>query len=121
MIKRVIKYIKGTINHGILFQREYKPRILEAYCDADYANDITTRKSVSGMVFKYSGGAICWESRRQQCVSLSTTEAEYVAACEATKELIWLKLLFDEMTPLEVRVTLINGRQFKCSSSNKKP
>jgi hypothetical protein len=100
MVKRVLKYIKGTHNFALVFKSGLQPGVLETYSDADYASDITTRKSVSGIVFKYSGGAIGWASRRQQCVSLSTTEAEYVAASEAAKEIVWLKRLFDDIAPL---------------------
>lgn len=106
MVKRILKYLKGTVEYGILFKHNFQPGILEAYCDADYASDTTTRKSVSGFVFKYSGGAIAWASRRQQCVSLSTTEAEYVAASEAAKEAIWLERLFKDITPLKEVPTL---------------
>ncbi|KAL1516533.1 hypothetical protein ABEB36_000440 [Hypothenemus hampei] len=63
---------------------------LSGYSDADFAGDIDSRKSTTGYVFKLNGGAITWQSRKQGCVALSTTEAEYVAASEATKEAVWL-------------------------------
>lgn len=78
MVKRVLKYIKGTPNFALVFRSSFQPGVLEAFSDADYASDTSTRKSVSGIVFKYSGAAIGWASRRQRCVSLSTTEAEYI-------------------------------------------
>lgn len=53
------------------------------------------------MVCKYSGGAITWLSRKQRSVVLSTTEAEYVAASEGVKEIMWLKQLLDEVTQLK--------------------
>lgn len=68
MIKRIFKYIKGTINLGICYKAAWKTGELEAYSDADYASDTTTRKSISGIVLKYSGGAIVWASRRQKTV-----------------------------------------------------
>lgn len=75
--------------------------MFEAYSDADYASDTTTRKLISGIVLKYSGGAIVWASRRQDCVSLSTTEAEYIASSEAAKDIVWLTRLFNEISPLK--------------------
>lgn len=52
-----------------------------------------TRRSTSGVAFLYLGGSISWASRRQPCVVLSTTEAQFVAAAEATKEAVWLQQL----------------------------
>lgn len=60
-----------------------------------------TRRSISGILFKYSGGIITWTSKRQQSVTLSTMEAEYVAASEGAKEAIWLGRLFSEITSLD--------------------
>ncbi|KAG5862373.1 hypothetical protein JTB14_002955 [Gonioctena quinquepunctata] len=67
-----------------------------AYCDADYGGDLKTRRSRTGIVCKYSDGAITWASQKQKSVVLSTTEAEYVAASEGTKEVIWLIRLLNE-------------------------
>jgi hypothetical protein len=62
--------------------------------DADWGSDINNRKSMSGYVFKLTGGAISWSSKKQGCVALSSTKAEYVAGAHATKEAIWLGRLF---------------------------
>ena len=50
------------------------------------------------MVFKFAGGPIVWGSKKQETVALSTTEAEYVAASEAAKNVIWLTRLFAELS-----------------------
>ncbi|MCO5602391.1 hypothetical protein L7F22_056522 [Adiantum nelumboides] len=55
------------------------------------------RKSTSGYVFTFTGGAVSWISRLQKCVALSTTEAEYVTATEASKEALWLMRLVEEL------------------------
>ena len=62
--------------------------VLQAYTDADYAGDEDSRKSTSGYLMTYAGGAVSWQSRLQKCVSLSTTDAEYIAAVEAAKEVL---------------------------------
>ena len=63
-------------------------------------------KSTSGLICKFGGGAITWKSKLLQCVALSTTEAEFVAASEAAREVIWLARLFDDLTVLTKVPTL---------------
>uniref|UniRef100_A0A1Y1MYL6 Retrovirus-related Pol polyprotein from transposon TNT 1-94 n=1 Tax=Photinus pyralis TaxID=7054 RepID=A0A1Y1MYL6_PHOPY len=96
-VKRIIRYLKGTMDDGI----EYKPtshnRKLVGFSDADFAGDHDTRRSTSGYISMLHGGAITWSSQRQQTVSLSTTEAEYVAAANASKELMWLRSFLREI------------------------
>lgn len=67
------------------------------YSDADYAGDVTTRRSTSGYVFMLGGSVISWGSERQKSVALSTTESEYMAASHAVKELVWLRNLLCEL------------------------
>ena len=69
---------------------------LKGFCDSDMAGDVDTRKSTSGYVFTLAGGAVSWCSRLQRIVALSTTEAEYISATEASKEAIWLARLCSE-------------------------
>lgn len=97
MLKRIFKYIGGTLKCGILFKTDLDKETLEAFSDADYAGDKETRRSTSGTLFKYSGGAITWSSKRQRCVSLSTTESEFIAASQAAAEVVWLLRLFKEL------------------------
>jgi hypothetical protein len=104
-VKRIFKYLRGTSALGIRYDALGNAQ-LEAYSDSDFASDPDTRRSVSGIVFKYSGGAIVWASRRQQSVSLSTTEAEYVAASEAAKDVVWLTRLFNEIAPFDATPVL---------------
>ena len=78
---------------GVLYCKNVN---FEAYCDSDYAGGKDTRKSTSGLVCKYANAAITWQSKRQQYGAISTDEAEYVSACLATKEIIWLMILFND-------------------------
>lgn len=94
--KRIVKYIRKTINFGILYNCSKSAR-LKAYSDADYAGDIDTRRSTSGYVFLFGDSVVSWGSERQKSVSLSTTESEYMAAALCTQELIWIKKLFGEI------------------------
>ncbi|XP_077248258.1 WEB family protein [Tasmannia lanceolata] len=61
------------------------------------AGDIDRRKSTSGYMFTFAGGAISWQSKLRKCVALSTKEAEYIAATEACKEMLWLKCFLIEL------------------------
>ncbi len=96
-VKKILAYLKRTSEHGIRFGPELTS--LLGFTDADFAGDTDTRRSTSGYVFLLNGGPIAWSSRRQKCVTLSTTEAEYVAACEAAREGVWLKRLLNELMP----------------------
>lgn len=95
-LKRILRYIAGTKNHGILYNGGGEQKLI-GYSDSDYGGDVDTRKSTSGFAFCFNGSIISWSSEKQKCVSLSTTESEYVAASNATKELVWLKRMFDEL------------------------
>ncbi len=72
---------------------------MRGFSDSDYAGDPSTRRSTSGFIFVLCGGPVAWSSRRQPCVALSSTEAEFVASCDAAKEGVWLKRLLSEMMP----------------------
>ena len=65
--------------------------VLEGYVDADWAGDLDGRKFTSGYLFTFVGGVVSWQLRLQKCVALFTTEAEYIAANEAGKKMLWLK------------------------------
>ena len=89
--KGVLRYIAGTLKHGICFGGS--STTVEGYCDADYASDLQTRRSTTGFVYILGGGAISWGSRLQPTVAASTSEAEYMAAAQAVKEALWLRTL----------------------------
>ncbi len=70
---------------------------LEGYVDSDFAGEVDHRRSTTGYVFTFGSTAISWVSQLQKIVTISTTEAEYVAVTEASKELIWLQGLLTEL------------------------
>ena len=75
------------------------------YVDSDYAGDLDSRKSMTGYVFRFAGGSICWNSL-QDAVALSTTEAEYMVMIEAGKEAVWLSGLVNELGFKQDRMVL---------------
>lgn len=95
--KRVFRYLKETAELGIMYKSGRNDFILEGYSDADFAGDIETRRSTTGYVFMLANGPVTWTSQRQQSVTLSTTEAEYVAAAAAAKETMWLRKLMNDI------------------------
>ncbi|XP_055916453.1 uncharacterized protein LOC129949190 [Eupeodes corollae] len=98
--KRILRYLKGTLNLKLSYNRNGNSEVV-GFCDADYANDLDERKSVSGYVFLAQGGAISWGSRKQATVALSTAEAEYISMGVAVQEAMWLKGIQKELTGVE--------------------
>ena len=72
------------------------------YTNSDFQSDFDFRKSTSGYVFTLGDGAISWRSVKQSCIADSTIEVEYVAACEAAKEVIWLKKFLSDLGVVRV-------------------
>ena len=103
-IKRILRYLKGTHDYGLLY-RKNAPVELTGYSDSDWTGDIGDRKS--GYVFLLGGGAISWKSSKQNCVALSTAEAEYVALSAASQEVMWLQQLVSDLINLRVQQTTI--------------
>ena len=93
-VKRIMRYLNGTINYGMMYGKESS---LTGYADANWAGDLDDRRSTSGYIFTMSGAAISWMSKKQNCVALSTAEAEYMALSSAAQESVWLERLLGEM------------------------
>ena len=103
-VKRILAYVKGTAHYGISYGTT-NDSVLKSFCDADYAGDTDTRRSTTGYVLILNGGPVAWGSRRQNCVSLSTTEAEYVAACENTKQIAWFREILKDIGIIQNNAT----------------
>ncbi|KAM6551197.1 hypothetical protein CsatB_001005 [Cannabis sativa] len=97
-LKWTLRYIKGTLNMGIMFGKEsFAKEIVNGCVDSDYASCIDTRRSLTGYVFTVFGGCVSWKSTLQKVVALSSTEEEYMAATEAMKAALWLKGFTSEL------------------------
>ena len=98
--KKVLRYLRKTSNIGITYgTTAASSNDVIGFSDSDWAGDLDTRRSTTGYVFLLSNGAISWKSKRQPTVALSSTEAEYMAITDASKEGIWLQRLFHEVSP----------------------
>ncbi|KAH9687903.1 hypothetical protein KPL70_014941 [Citrus sinensis] len=95
--KRILRYINGTTNFDLLysFSNDYK---LVGYSDSDWGGDVDDRKSTTGFVFFMGDTAFTWMSKKQPIVTLSTCEAEYVAATSSVCHAIWLRNLLKELS-----------------------
>lgn len=100
-VKRILRYLRGTSDHRLVYKYNQGKGVLFCYSDADHGGDLSTGRSTSGVLCLYSGASISWMSQRQVSVAISTTEAEIVAASEAAREIIWIKRLLTELGQLK--------------------
>jgi hypothetical protein len=94
-VKWILRYLKGIATHALCFGGS--DIVLQGYVDSDMAGDKDSRRSTTGYVFTVGGITVSWISKLQKVVALSTTEVEYVAATEASKEMIWLQRFMEEL------------------------
>ncbi|XP_022033118.1 secreted RxLR effector protein 161-like [Helianthus annuus] len=86
---RVIKYLKGTIGHGVLFKANGHLKI-QGYTDADWAGDKGDRRSTSGYFTLVGGNLVTWRSKKQKVVALSSAEAEFRGIARGLTEILWI-------------------------------
>lgn len=111
-LKRILRYIKGTIALNLLFKPNFNDNTLYGYVDADWGGDVVERKSTTGYIFKFFGCTISWCSKKQQNVSISSTESEYVALSLAICEACWLrKIIVDFDIPFNCPIVLYEDNQ----------
>nr|XP_017179568.1 uncharacterized protein LOC108169864 [Malus domestica] len=95
VVKRILRYLKGSIGKGILMQNNQSTSI-SGYTDADWADNAIDRRSTTGYCMFMGGNIVTWKSNKQHVIARSSAEAEYRALAATACELIWLKgLLFD--------------------------
>ncbi|XP_058762416.1 secreted RxLR effector protein 161-like, partial [Vicia villosa] len=94
-VKRIFKYVNGTSDYGILYTNGNDP-VLTGYCDADWAGSADDKKSTSRGCFFLGNNLISWFSKKQNCVSLSTAEVEYIAAGNSCSQLVCMKQMLTE-------------------------
>ena len=105
-VKRVLRYIKGTLSYGIFYKQSGDVELL-AYTDNDYAGDLEDRKSTSGLLFMLSSRAVSWSSKKQPVVTLSTTEAEFIAAAFCACQAVWLRRMLEKLDHASAGTTII--------------
>ena len=104
--KHVLRYLKGTINYGLRYAGDYNFRLI-GYKDSDWPGSVCDRKRTSRCHFSFGSAVIAWRSQKQTSVALSTTEVEYIAACAASSEAVWLRKMLSGLFDLQLEATCI--------------
>jgi hypothetical protein len=99
-VKQILRYLKGTVEYGLVYTQEGKQEVLVAYSDSDHAGDVVGRRSTGGMAFYLNESLITWNSHKEKTVALSSCESEYMAATAAVMQGLWLRRLLSEITEL---------------------
>jgi transposase InsO family protein len=110
-MKWLLRYLCSTTNLGLVYRQQGEKVEVEGYLDSDYAGDHDTRKSTTAYFFLVCGNCVSWKSQLQPVVTLSTAEAEYIAATEAIKEGIWLQGMLKELEIYNETVTVFSDSQ----------
>ena len=89
-VKRIIRYMNGTSNYRIWYSFDTNPNLV-GFSDADWARNCDDRKSTSGGCFFLGNNLVSWFCKKQNSISLSMAEAEYIAAGSGYTQLLWMK------------------------------
>ncbi len=108
----VLRYLNTTKDYKIIYNGNSYEDDFTAHCDSDSAGDSHNHQSISGYVFKITGAAVAWSSKKQSSTALSSTEGEYMALTHATKEAIWIReFLGDVLFPPSIPMTLLGNNK----------
>ncbi|KAJ9522346.1 hypothetical protein QJQ45_008189 [Haematococcus lacustris] len=106
----VLRYLRGTAGQGLVFRGSCSGELV-GFCDSDYASCKQSRRSTTGYVFILSGATVSVRSKLQTTVATSTTEAEYQAAADATREALFLRKLLHELCAVTGPVPILCDSQ----------
>jgi hypothetical protein len=115
--KRILRYLAGTSHYSMIFRKPSNQDTtldqyaIVAYTDASHANDLSDRKSTTGTIIKLFGNTICWQSKKQKCVALSSTEAEYYALSSTVCEALWVKTWLYEVFNINYTILTLCDNQ----------
>ncbi|KAJ3494544.1 hypothetical protein NMY22_g20057 [Coprinellus aureogranulatus] len=113
-LKHLLRYLKGTADYKLTYKGDGATVRFDTYCDSSHGDCIDTGRSTGAYVTTMAGGrAISWSSKLQTVVCLSSTEAEYIAAVEAGKEILWMRNILGKFgfkqEVLDCALSLCNG------------
>jgi len=108
-----LRYLRGTFEYGLWYRQTDEVK-LHGFTDADWEGSLTKRKSTSGGVFSIGSMVVYWYSRKQRSVALSSVEAEYMAASQATCEAIWMRKILVSLFYSHLDPTVIHCDNQSC-------
>ena len=94
--KYICRYLVGTKDYAIVYNGKSNKGMV-TYVDSDWAADPITRRSVTGYFFKLADGIFSWRSHAQKTVAHSSTEAEYMALSDCSRQVSWIRNIFEEL------------------------
>ena len=118
--KHILRYLRGIVDYGLKYDADQKIN-LEGYVDSDWEGSAIDRKSTLGCCFSMGSGVISWFSMKQFCVALSIAEAEYVVACSASCEAVWLRKLLSDIFDIQLDATCIHCDKQSCVKLSENP
>lgn len=101
-VEHILRYVKGTLDFGLVYKKEGSNRVLFGFSDSDLAGDVVDRRSTGGICFYLNGSLISWVSQKQRVIALSSCEAEYMVATTAACQSIWLRGLLSEISGQQI-------------------
>lgn len=108
--KRVLRYLKATKELSLTFIKNKEEKLI-VYSDSDWAGNPLNRKSIAGGIILYHWNPVNWFSRKQNCVALSSTEAEYISAALACAEILNIRGIDKDLHDKESNIKLFIDNQ----------
>ncbi|GMI69275.1 hypothetical protein HRI_000596800 [Hibiscus trionum] len=96
-VKRIVRYLKGTIEHGLFFSNNSLTNDLVGYTDSDWGTNVDDKRSTGGHCLFFGGNLVSWCSKKQSVVSRSSTEAEFRSLADSICDAMWVKSLLAEL------------------------
>ncbi|XP_044475741.1 secreted RxLR effector protein 161-like [Mangifera indica] len=104
--KRVLRYIKGTTDFGIMFEKSENLNF-HGYADSDWAGSCDDMRSTLGYVFSFGSRCFSWSSKKKDIVAQSIVEVEYVVATAVMNQVLWLRKLLSDLKHVQEEATKI--------------
>jgi len=96
-VMHIFQYLASTQNYQLVYKGGQTTKSLMGFTDSDWAADLATHCSTTSYFALLASGIVCWQSRLQKMVTLSSTEAEYMALSDTCRQIMWMKSLFEEL------------------------
>jgi hypothetical protein len=118
--KHILRYLRGMIIYGLRYASKSEVK-LHGFTNSDWAGNAEDRKSTYGLCFSLSYAMISWASRKQKSIALCIAKADYIAACDACMEAVWLRKLVSRLFDQVLDSTMIYCDNQSCVKLSKNP